>query len=114
MPIPETLRASVDKDLAAFCDRKFPLHVRDRVWATYKWRGDSVTLFEWRPLFDRPQESVDIKVAQFRYEAVRGFWSLFCADRNGKWHRYDAFPSSKRISDLLEEVNEDPTGIFWG
>jgi hypothetical protein len=104
----------VDAELAAYCDRKFPLPVRDRVWATHGWRGDTVTLFEWRPLFDQPDKAVDMKVAQFRYDAASGKWSLFCADRNGKWHSYVDLPASKRFTDLLEEVDEDPTGIFWG
>jgi hypothetical protein len=114
MPIPSVLKESVDKEIESFCFRKFPLHVRDRVWATHRWRSDTVTIFEWRTLFDSPQKAVDIKVAQFRYDAVSRRWSLFCADRNGRWHKYDGVRPSEKFSDLLDEVDQDPTGIFWG
>ncbi len=114
MPIPSALKTAVDQELAAFCERRVPPDVRDRVRVESGWRGSSVTLCELRPLFDQPDKWVDIKVAQFRYAAATGQWSLFCSDRNGKWHPYYERPSSNRFSDLLKEVDEDPTGIFWG
>lgn len=114
MPIPEAIKEFVDLELVDFCDRRFPAHVRHRVWASHKWRGNTVTIFEWRSLFDRPTEFVDIKVAQFRYDSARRWWSLFCSDRNGKWWIYDDKPGAARFSDLLDEVSADPTGIFWG
>jgi hypothetical protein len=40
-------------------------------------------------------------------------WTLYYADRNSKWHRYDIEPSAD-FDDLLREVDEDPTAIFWG
>ena len=40
-------------------------------------------------------------------------WTLQWRDRYGGWHRHaDANPTADVIV-LLNEIDEDPTGIFW-
>jgi len=73
-----------------------------------------VTISEKRPAFDNPSQWVDISVAQFRYHPAKNLWTLYCADRNSRWHMYDEVAPTKSLQTLLEEVDEDPTGIFWG
>ncbi|MFF0372205.1 DUF3024 domain-containing protein [Micromonospora sp. NPDC005087] len=31
-----------------------------------------------------------------------------------RFHRYDLAPPTTNINDLLNELDQDPTGIFWG
>ena len=80
----------------------------------FKVRGDSVTLFEEKPSFPDPSEWVDIVVAQFRYDLKKREWTLYSADRNSRWHEYWDIDPHKDFEVLLQEVEEDPTGIFWG
>jgi hypothetical protein len=41
-------------------------------------------------------------------------WTLQWRDRHGNWRRYaDATPTAD-VTVLLNEIDEDPTGIFWG
>jgi hypothetical protein len=40
--------------------------------------------------------------------------SLFWRDRNQQWHRYTRLGSSARVNVLLDEIEADPTAIFWG
>jgi hypothetical protein len=37
-----------------------------------------------------------------------------CADRNSRWHRYDMAEPTEQLDELLTEIDQDPTGIFWG
>jgi hypothetical protein len=53
-------------------------------------------------------------VAQLRYTAGNGLWTLYCADRNGRWHPYHQSKPTNRITELLDQITDDPTGIFWG
>jgi hypothetical protein len=39
---------------------------------------------------------------------------LFGCDRNQKWHRYTRAGPSARVNVLLDEIEADPTAIFWG
>ena len=52
-------------------------------------------------------------VAQLRYDPDAGRWTLYCADRNSRWHHYDPIEPGT-VTELLAEIEQDPTGIFWG
>jgi putative transposase len=41
-------------------------------------------------------------------------WTLYCADQNEKWHRYDRGTAVRYVDPLLDELAEGPSGIFWG
>ena len=58
----------------------------------------------------RPAEA---RLSAGELEAGAHDWSLYWADRNGRWHRYDAIPPG-RVDQVLREIESDPTGIFWG
>jgi hypothetical protein len=55
-----------------------------------------------------------LPVARLRYVKARREWSLYWRDRNSKFHIYDQAPPTSSIQDLLDEVEADPTNIFWG
>ncbi len=42
-----------------------------------------------------------------------GRWALQWADSNSKWHLYEGFENLS-FAEALMEVDEDPTGIFFG
>ncbi len=52
-------------------------------------------------------------VAQLRYVPASQLWTLHWADRNGRWHPYDDRIAGTAI-ELLDEIRNDPTCIFWG
>ena len=114
MPIPAALKQTTDQELAVYCDQKVPLHVLDRVRLVHQWRGSSVTLIEQRPWWRDEITWLDSPIAQFRYDAQTNDWTLYWRDRNQRWHRYEEHPGSRSINRLLAEVDQDPTGIFWG
>jgi hypothetical protein len=71
-------------------------------------------MFEERPSFPDRSIWVNIVVAQFRFDPETGKWTLYWADRNSRWHVYEDVPPNKNLDVLLREVDNDPTGIFWG
>lgn len=106
-----------DVDLARirrFCDRSVPAHLRDEARVEADVRGKSVTIFDCRaPSHPDVTDWSRVLVAQLRYEPASDTWTLYWADRNSRWHRYDDIDPGT-ADELLNEVNEDPTGIFWG
>jgi hypothetical protein len=52
-------------------------------------------------------------MAQLRYSADTHQWHLYWADRNGRWHRYDDLAPGA-VDQALNEIEADPTCIFWG
>ncbi len=114
MALPVLTQHLVETKLTAYCEHKIPLHVRDQVKISFNVRGNYVTLNEERQTFIKPGTWVTIPIAQFRFDDDAGVWTLYCVDRNSKWHRYTQTKSSRNIADLLLAIDADRTGIFWG
>ena len=107
-----------DLDLArirSHCDAKVPQHVRDQVRMDVTTRANSVNIFECRPPGrEGLSEWSRTPVAQLRYDHDTKRWMLYWADRNGRWHAYADFEPNRHVQALLDEIDQDPTGIFWG
>jgi hypothetical protein len=114
MSLPQFVRELVERKLSEYCENKIPEHARSQIRLKHKVRGNSVTLFEERPDFIDKNTWIEITVAQFRYHPSNKKWSLYYRDRNSRWHEYWDIDSDPDLDVLLQEVNEDPTGIFWG
>lgn len=114
MALPEFVRLAVEKKLSEYCRKKVPPHVSDRLRIGFRFRGNNVTLFESRPIFDHKNKWIHVVVAQFRFDPETAHWTLYWADRNSRWHYYIDLDPSRNFEKLLKEVNDDHTGIFWG
>lgn len=99
-----------------YCERKTPPELRDEMRLEVDVRGSAVTMLDCRPPWhpDMGAEWSRVKVAQFRFDEPSKTWSLFWSDRNGRWHLYEDVDPSTNIGALLDEVDADPTGIFFG
>ncbi len=100
----------------AFCASRVPEGLRDEIRLECSTRGNTITIAERRPPW-KPElgpEWSELKVAQLRHDQHTEAWSLYCADRNGRWFPYDEVDPSKDVRLLLDEVDADPTGTFWG
>jgi hypothetical protein len=78
--------------------------------------GQAVTMYECRPPW-RPEygpEWTRFPIVRFRYTKTRREWTTYWRDRNSKFHRYDPIPPSLDLQDLIDAVETDRSGIFWG
>lgn len=114
MAIPDAVKIIVESTLVSFGEQRIPAHARDKVRLDYRFRGNSVTLYEHRSRFLKSSEWVDTVIARFRFDPKEHTWTLYWADRNSRWHKYLDLEPNDDFELLLQEVHEDPTGIFWG
>ena len=115
MPLPDFLIALVERKVGEFCEKRVPPHVRSKITLSFEVRGTSITVFENRaPWREGLREWTHFPVAQLRYDDKRDLWTLYCRDRNRKWWKYESLSPMQDIEKLLEEIDKDPTGIFWG
>ncbi len=80
----------------------------------HEFQRNDVVLFEDRPQWDKPEESVHLPIAKFRFNSDNGKWTLYWQDQNSRWHKYDRVKPSSNLRMLLKEVDDDPTRIFFG
>ena len=115
MAIPELIRKAAVSQVEALC-RRIPPHARNEVRLEHSVRGNAITIVERRPPWHPGlgPEWTSMKIAQLRYDAGSGTWSLYCCDRNERWFLYDDVEPSRDVAPLVAEIDEDPTGIFWG
>ena len=106
-----------DLDLARihrYCESRVPPHLRDEAHVEATHRGNNVTIHDCRPPWHPDlTDWSHAPVAQLRYSPERNHWTLYYADRNSRWHRYDLTEAGP-VDQLLEAIDSDPTGIFWG
>lgn len=107
-----------ETDLArirAYCDSRVSARLRDQIRVEAAVRGNSVTIFDCRPPWHPNITGWSrVRVAQLRYDPSTTSWTLYWADRNGRWHRYYDLEPNQPVQRLIDEIQEDPTAIFWG
>ncbi len=97
-----------------WCEDRVPARVRDQVRLEATIRGKSVTIFERRPHWQgAPVEWSKMRIAQIRNRGD-GTWTLYFGDRNDKWTLYFELDSHQSIDVIINELEEDPTCLFWG
>lgn len=114
MALTEFQKAQVERLLTAYCAQRVPAAVGSQVRVGYRVDGNAVILYEERPAFQPPHDWQEMVVAKFLYVGTRRHWQLYCQHRDQRWHAYRARPASSSFARLLDEVDADPTGIFWG
>jgi len=115
---PPVARTNQSVDVAAiraYCEQRVPANALDQVRAEAVLTLGAVTLVErrapWRDDYG-PAWST-LPVARLRYPKTRREWTLHWRDRNARWHRHELTEPTHQIRDLIAEIDNDPTGIFW-
>jgi hypothetical protein len=90
-------------------------HIRTTVDLTFRMSGQSVEIFEirpvWRGSLDEKHESPIAKATSVR---ARGNWRVFWQRRDLKWHRYEPRPEAKSVEEFASLVSEDAHACFFG
>jgi hypothetical protein len=73
-----------------------------------------VSLFESRLHLQGSGEWISMKVACFRKVSKTETWQLFWADRDSQWQPYSPLAFHRDIEKLLQAVEKNESGIFWG
>jgi hypothetical protein len=102
--------------VSAYCESRVPDDLRDELRYECSSRGGGITISEHRPPWNPELGSdwTELKVAQLRYDASEGTWSLYGRLSSDRWFQYDDVAPAPTVVPLLEELTADPTGIFWG
>ena len=111
----ELEKKKVENVVGAFVARRRPpVHLRKEVDLDFRLKGQSIEIFEIRPVWQGNGETHEIPVAKATFVRTRGAWRLYWQRSDLKWHRYEPLPEATAIETVVEEVDADPFGCFWG
>ena len=112
MPAPREIIEAAAAKVAAYCDQRST----DDYRIERAVRGSCITIVERRPPWnpDFGPEWSSLKVAQLRYDEGAGRWRLHSFGSDDRWHPYELAPAAPAVAPLLDAIEEDRTGIFWG
>ncbi len=88
--------------------------IRKQIDLGYTYDGKAYELIEIRPVWNNPSEIGKYPFARIRYYKSRNEWNLYWLRASGKWELYDPFPSSKNLNEILDIINRDSYGCFFG
>jgi hypothetical protein len=116
MALAEIELARVRRAMDAFMQRRRPPpHIRPKLDFGFRVTGQSVEIFEIRPVWRGPaDEKRESPVAKATYVKTRGVWRVFWQRRDLKWHSYDPKPEVKSVEEFASLVSEDVHACFFG
>ena len=105
----------VEKLVGQFIERKRPAkHIRKELDFSFRISAQSFEIFEIRPQWNDPTKTTETPVARATYVKSKNIWKLYWMRADLKWHSYQPFPSSKSLEKILQVIEEDSHGCFWG
>lgn len=104
------------KQVREWADRRVAPEHRESIRIEVDETSRGLTIFECRPPWRefKGSEWTRRPLARLSYSGKRKEWTLYWTDRNGRFQRYWDCEPTEHIGELLDEIDEDPTCIFWG
>jgi spore coat polysaccharide biosynthesis protein SpsF (cytidylyltransferase family) len=98
-----------------FIEKRRPSpEIRDQLDLGFRIKGQSVEIFEIRPVWNNPKKKIEESVAKATFVKTNKSWKIYWKRADLKWHRYDPDPEVDYIEDFLKIVGEDEFCCFWG
>ena len=91
-----------------------PVEIRPELDLGYEITGQSVILFEIRPVWNNPSEIQHMPYAKATLVLKNNEWKVYWMRGNLKWYPYDPKPRVKKLSDFLKLVEDDKYACFKG
>ena len=93
-----------------------PRDARDQLRFEIDVSDRAITVVECRPPWcdDVGPEWTRSPICRFRYTKAHQQWSLYWRDRNQKFHLHKSAAPTPHLLELIDVVERDPSGIFWG
>ena len=104
----------IENTVGKMCQRRSPAQLRDEIRTVYLITKYSVEVYEQRTKWNNREEWTNTGIAKFLYTRTTKKWKLYWMRQDLKWHLYEPLLESTRIEPLVEEVDKDPHGTFWG
>ena len=115
MALTELERKRIEKAASKFIEaRRPPPEIRPELDLGFRLEGQSIEIFEIRPDWQDPNETMERSVARATYVKRAREWRVYWQRADLKWHRYEPSPTASSIEEFFQVVNEDENCCFFG
>ncbi|MBN2467405.1 MAG: DUF3024 domain-containing protein [Deltaproteobacteria bacterium] len=114
MAFSEIDRQRIKNEVGGLCSQRTPAHLKDKLRFEYDVEKQDVFIYEVRPVWNNPKEHTKLPFAKLTYVKSRNIWKLYWKRASGKWERYEPKDSDKDLGLLVQEIDKDPYGCFFG
>jgi len=120
MAIDEFTEAAAEEKLDHFCENRIPPHAKEQVRMSWSFWRNSIILYEERKAYMDRSRWIKMKVARMDFDAETKGWTLWAYDRNSKplyypnLHPDVSVRSTASLDEVIAEIDNDPTCIFFG
>ncbi|MEI5984894.1 DUF3024 domain-containing protein [Sphingobacterium sp. PU5-4] len=106
----------VEVQLKNFVEARRPKEekIREKLDFGYSWDGQTAFLFEIRPQWNDPTNILELPFAKLRFVKSSKLWKLYWMRGSGKWEAYEPKPENVNLQLLLDEIDHDGYGCFFG
>jgi hypothetical protein len=115
MPFTEFETARIEAAMSGFMAKhRPPPEIRDKLDLAYRIEGQSVVIFEIRPFWRDPGETIEEPAAKATFVRKTDRWKIYWQRSDLKWHAYPPHPEALFFDEFLAIVDEDEHCCFWG
>ncbi len=105
----------IEKLVGEFIESRRPEpSIRDELDISFKISGQSLEVFEIRPRWDDPSIKLEGSIAKATYVKKSKSWKLYWKRADMKWHWYEPFGQSESLEEVIDAIDQDQYGCFWG
>ena len=113
MPFKEPETQLIKKIVGGFCEQRVSDHQKDKVRVFYDIKGYTVTIFQGRLSFPGSHLWTDSPIARLKYDPRTFSWELYRRNLTGEWQRYTDLKPTRLLQSIIDEIANDPLGVFW-
>lgn len=115
MPLPDVQLRECMSAAGAFLEKRRPRpEIRDQLDFRADISESEVVIMEVRPAYNDKNRKIEHPVAKAKWIGTKKVWRLFWMRADLKWHTYEPGARLKTIGKVLDEVDRDPYGCFFG
>jgi hypothetical protein len=104
----------IDRLVGGFCRRRTANWRAEQLELLYEVGPESVVLFEERPDWRDSAQRMRSPVARLQFGYSSGLWTLYWQRADLAWHPYQPCAPSVDLAELVEVVERDEYGAFFG
>lgn len=91
-----------------------PAHIRHELDLSYRINGQSIEIFNIRPLWNDKSKTIEEPIAKTTYVKTQRIWKIYWQRADLKWHGYEPHPEAETLEEFLSVVEKDEYCCFHG